>query len=726
MRTLQHQTHYLRTLRARPDLKIVVQQGSGDRRHVVKDPVSLDYFHLGDREAFLLEQLQTPRTLEELKRAYDLAFAPQQVSHAALLGLCAGLQQHGLLLPSASTVPAPKKPADRRAWDIAPLVIRAPGIDPTPVLDRLRWLGTLAFSGVGALFAALAAGFVLTFLLGRLDELFGEASQVERLWSPRYAVCAALVLIALKAWHELGHGLACRRFGGECHDMGVMLLAFCPCLYCDVSDSWTFPSRWRRAAVALAGVYFELLAAIAAMALWLMLTPGPARTLCLMTAAAASVTTLLVNLNPLLRMDGYYLLADLWGTPNLHQQARCALWEPVTRWIRGGRSPLTPVDGSRTLLACYAVCSTLQSAALLVLVVWGLRVCLSKVGLAAVGDLLTLAVAATVLLGLGRMAMRLFPGIPDGRTPLRLARFAAVLSLALAALGLGLMIPIEQSLWAPCRFELVAQATVAAPETGLLTPRVAYGQRVEAGDLIALLEAPELRLQQIELQGQIAQSVAELRGLRTLAQRDASLFPKVQAIETRRDSLLRQRETIDSQIAELRVVAPRGGVVLEPGPRQKPDESSGELPAWSGSPLDPANAGACIERGQPLCLIGDGAPRAVLLLDEGDSGLVAPGDPVRILADRAPWKLIEGAVSEIGLNAAEELEEAKTTQEQADAQLRGALERGRAFRVHADLGTAEALPQHGALGRARVVTGRESLGGLALRTLQQLVVFEPM
>ena len=134
----------------------------------------------------------------------------------------------------------------------------------------------------------------------------------------------ALSVILAKTLHELGHALACRHFGGECHEMGVLLLVFLPCLYCNVSDAWMFNSRWRRVAVDVAGMYVELVLAAACTFLWWFTVPGWINSICFNLMIVCSLNTLLFNGNPLLRYDGYYLLADLWEIPNLHERSATA------------------------------------------------------------------------------------------------------------------------------------------------------------------------------------------------------------------------------------------------------------------------------------------------------------------------------------------------------------------------------------------------------------------
>lgn len=101
--------------------------------------------------------------------------------------------------------------------------------------------------------------------------------------------------------------------------MGFMLLVFAPCLYCDVSDAWRLKSKWRRIAVSSAGVMVELVLAAAATIVWWYAQPGVVQLVALNIMVICTLNTLLVNGNPLMRYDGYYILSDLVEVPNLWQ-----------------------------------------------------------------------------------------------------------------------------------------------------------------------------------------------------------------------------------------------------------------------------------------------------------------------------------------------------------------------------------------------------------------------
>jgi putative peptide zinc metalloprotease protein len=127
-----------------------------------------------------------------------------------------------------------------------------------------------------------------------------------------------LGLIFVKAFHELGHAAVCHRYGGEVHTMGLMFMIFTPLPYMDATSSWGFRSRWQRAFVGAAGMLAELFVASLAAIYWAVSGTGALHSLAYNIMFVASVSTLLFNANPLLRLDGYYILSDLLDIPNLH------------------------------------------------------------------------------------------------------------------------------------------------------------------------------------------------------------------------------------------------------------------------------------------------------------------------------------------------------------------------------------------------------------------------
>ena len=135
------------------------------------------------------------------------------------------------------------------------------------------------------------------------------------------AVYFTLSLILLKAAHELGHALTASRFGCYVPNMGVAFMLMMPLLYTDVTDSWRLSSRRQRLLIGVAGIAVELALACFATFLWVFLPDGSARGIAFMVATTGWVLSLAFNLNPCLKFDGYYLLADLIGVDNLQPRA---------------------------------------------------------------------------------------------------------------------------------------------------------------------------------------------------------------------------------------------------------------------------------------------------------------------------------------------------------------------------------------------------------------------
>ena len=166
----------------------------------------------------------------------------------------------------------------------------------------------------------------------------------------------ALAFLALKALHEFGHGFAVKAFGGAVHEFGVMILVFAPLPYVDASAASAFRSKWRRALVGAAGMIVEVFFAALALYVWLAVEPGLVRALAFDAMLVAGVSTVMFNGNPLLRYDGYYILADLLEIPNLAQRANRYCGYLIDRYVfrTDGLKDFVATDGERIWFLLYA------------------------------------------------------------------------------------------------------------------------------------------------------------------------------------------------------------------------------------------------------------------------------------------------------------------------------------------------------------------------------------
>jgi putative peptide zinc metalloprotease protein len=721
-------------LRARADLRVVQQRSGGVTRWAVKDPVSLRYFHLGEAEMFLLRLLQRPRTCQELKERFEGEFPPARISREQILEFCARLHAHQLLIadgPGQAAVLRQRLASRRRDSIInalfGVLAIRLPGVRAEPLLAWLAWPGRCLFSRSCAL-AALVVFFVAALLLlGRADELVRELPTWHELAQPAVFACLVLAMIVVKVGHELGHGLACRRFGGECHEMGVMLLAFAPCLYCDVSDSWMFATRWQRIVVTLAGIYVELLLAALAAMLWYFSEPGAVHTMSICLVITCTVSTILINGNPLLRYDGYYVLSDLLSVPNLDEQSRRALWEPILRWItRRGEQP-EALDGSRWWLASYAAAASAYRLFVLGIILWFIHHLLTRNHLRPLADVLVVVVFCGILVQMSRTVFRSVRRVPAWRLGGVALRAGVLAGLAAAALWLVLNFQFEQRTEVAFQLEAAGAVSVFSPLGGQLVEGVGYGQPVREGQLLARLRDQHLELQLESLAGRVQEIRTRLATMTIRAQQYPALFAELATTRTVDADLRRQQATLREEQQRLAVRAPADGIVLRPlagyaGPRS----DSLELPAWGGAPLDGPNRGCYLKDSDLICLVGH--PRrlqAIAHVDARDIGLIAVGDQVRLRLDEHPGESIRGRVMEIGLSDLRALERESVGGHRPDRRNELFSDGFAAAQYHVRMGLDQqpAVVRHGSGGIARIVTGRETIAQMIQRFVHRIFRF---
>lgn len=254
------------------------------------------------------------------------------------------------------------------------LFIRIPLWAPDAFFTRYQAAGSVFFRpGGGVVWLCLLAAALHALVIHW--PLF--ASEARLTLAPANLPWLYVVIFLSKTVHELGHGFACKYYSareglhGEVHSLGLMFLLFVPVPYVDVSSSVSLRSRFSRAAIALAGVYAELLLASVATLIWAYSTPGTglhllARNCMIMT----SVSTVVFNINPLLRFDGYFVFSDLAGFPNLYQRAQAYSLYLLKRYLLGVHQAATVVHSAdeRWLYPVYA----LAAFAYRVLITWGI------------------------------------------------------------------------------------------------------------------------------------------------------------------------------------------------------------------------------------------------------------------------------------------------------------------------------------------------------------------
>lgn len=225
----------------------------------------------------------------------------------------------------------------------SPLAVRFPLFDPERFLNVTRIAGDIAFSKFGLLLWLSVV--VLAIIQGGLHWQELTADIADRVLTQENLLILWFIYPAVKGLHELGHGYAVKRWGGEVHEIGIMLLVFMPIPYVDASAASAFRQKYKRVIVGAAGILVELFLASIAMFVWVLTDPGLARTVAYNIIIIGGVSTVLFNGNPLLRYDGYYILMDILNIPNLAQRSLQYLGYLTNRYLLRVKEAPKPYTG---------------------------------------------------------------------------------------------------------------------------------------------------------------------------------------------------------------------------------------------------------------------------------------------------------------------------------------------------------------------------------------------
>ena len=273
------------SLRARPDLVIVPQVHGRDRYWLVKDPAALNYFHLREEEHALLQMLDGKTSLAATRRRFEAEFAPLRVSVEQIHAFVGRLHDMGLLLadaPGRASSSSNMRPSAETG--LAGRPDERAGHSP----PRNRSRKGCSAGSIPSAAGCSRRGFWAWECRRRRGRCAGLAAVCRLPGAAAGSPCVPhrgqliwlmVALAAVKVLHELGHALTCKHFGGDCHEVGVLLLLFTPCLYCNVSDAWLFPGKWQRIAVSAARDRRRVFLASIATFLWWFIAPGLFHTL---------------------------------------------------------------------------------------------------------------------------------------------------------------------------------------------------------------------------------------------------------------------------------------------------------------------------------------------------------------------------------------------------------------------------------------------------------------
>ena len=648
-------------IRKRPDLTARRQRYLGQSYWVVKEPVGLNYYRFQDEEYAILNMIDGYTSLDEIKDRFEAEFPPQKITLEELQQFLGMLHRSGLIV---ADVPGQghqlrKRRDDRRRKEILGamtniLCIRFKGFDPERFLNwlypKVKWL----FSPVAVACCLAMVAAAIGLILVEFDTFRSKLPDFYQFFSPYNAFWLAAVLGVSKVLHELAHGLFCKHFGGECHEMGIMILVLTPCLYCNVSDSWMLPSKWQRAAIGAAGIYVEIVLASACAFIWWFTEPGLLNNVCLNMMFIASVSTLLFNGNPLLRYDGYYILADLVEIPNLRQKATTILNRKLGEWCLGLEPPEDPFlpQQNQIVFMFYTVAAVVYRWFIMLSILYFLFKVFEPYGLKIIGYAIV-SMSLYGLIGMPLFKLGQFFYVPGRIHKVKKPRMFATLGGLIALASAFCFVPLPYHVMSYLEVKPWDADRVYVDVPGRLDEvNVRPGQPVRKGQTLARLSDVDLDLEIARLTSERDKYRIRLDSLRRMQFRDPAAGSQVLQTE---EALAAAENQLAEKVEDrrrLHLVAPRDGVVLPPPWIQEKEDPGGQLAGWSATPLERRNLGALLQESVAFCQVGDPAEmEASLVIDQTNIDFVEIGQKVEIKLDELPGDVLVGTVHDIAPEA---------------------------------------------------------------------------
>jgi len=480
-------------------------------------------------------------------------------------------------------------------------------------LPYLTWLFSKSVAWIIALI-----GLAGIYLVSRQWDVF--MATFLHFFTPRGLALYALSLAVVKVFHELGHAYTATRYGCRVPTMGVAMVVMVPMLYSDTSDAWKLTSRRQRAAIGAAGMIVECALAALAIFAWNFLDDGVARSLVFIVATTSLALAAAINLSPFMRFDGYFVLSDWLGIPNLQERAFAfGRWQ-VRRLLLGLDRPMPePVAPARRRFFVYFAWG-----------VWVYRVTLF------LGIALMVYHYFFKLLGLILFAIEIgwfivLPIVAELKVWWTLRGeiierrrgwlSAGVLTCVLAVL----FVPWSDRISLPAVLESTPHATIYAPAPGRIVElAVQEGRRVGVGDKLVVLESPDLEKDMALTRKRI--EVEQLRGERQFVDPEEQTKHQV-TLETLR-ARLSQLEGLLQQQQNLSLTAPIAGVVTDRA--------------------EALHVGQWINKELPLAYVIDPAGEELhALASETDVGYLHAGQSARFIPQGPERPSLEAQVVEI-------------------------------------------------------------------------------
>lgn len=615
----------------REDLEVSRHWFRGEPSYVVADPLTFQSQQFSAADYHVLVQLTAARPLsaifEKLKNAGKVHAEDEEGFYQFILQLHRlgflrlPLSDDKLLYKRAQA----KLEAKRREFWKSLLFLRIPLVNPDAFLNRTQRYVKPLFSRwafacwLVLVVSALVVGFFQRAELAKPLDGILAATNLPVMWA---------TLIVLKYFHEMGHAYACKHYGGHVPEMGAYLILFTPCAYVDATASWGFTNKWHRVFVCLAGMYVESVFAALAVFVWSLTEPSLINSIAYNVIFLAGTITVLFNVNPLMKYDGYYVMSDVTEVPNLRARAASYTVEVVKRWTLGLSIRNAPATkGLAMLLFGYGVCATVYRV---LLVIGMAAVIASKVfliGLSVAG----VYVANTLITTIRKVLDYLWHSEEAARVRWRAVAIAVVV-LVVAPLAV-MIVPVPATVRATGVVQGEHETVVRAGVAGFVDEvNFAPGDSVTEGVILAQLRNDELSYTQT--QTTIELEAALIREHALMLQEPAAAQREHERVETART----QADHARRELARTTIDAASTGVVVDG--------------------LRTYDVGRHVPRGSPIATIvaGGWQLRTIITQEEMAASKPFVGQVVEFRPTSAPAVVIPGRVHRVAPAGSKKIE----------------------------------------------------------------------
>ena len=625
----------LRRPKLRSDVRISEQTIAGEKSYVIKIFETNSYNRYGASEYELLTLCDGTRTPSEVAQAYNERHPDEPVAESEVLDFLDGVEgamwERSVGEKNLAVLERIKDERKGRVDQSSVLYISFKAWDPNKVLTKIDpYLGWMFTPG----FVVFSLGLFIICLYLLAGDWTRISSDTRGLYTfqdkTAYDIWAFwFIMLGLGGVHEFGHGLTCKHFGGDVHQMGFLLIYFTPAFYTDTTDILLFDRGNRRLWVIFAGIWIELFVCSVAALMWHFTVPGSlVNDLAYKTMLLSGIEGALFNLNPLIKADGYYALAQFLDIDNLREDSFAFLRACVRKYLLREDIDLpTASRRQRRIYTLFGGVATIYSTTLIFVMLFFIRnIFVSKFG--TWGYPLTLAVvyffARKALKKNGAAAA--IRGWLRGKKEAYMA-WKMTRPQQAGALGIALLLlvpPFPAKVSTDFILEPGRDVHVRAKISGIVSQVLVHeGDQVKAGQLLATLDNPEILADSEVVGRQLALASGNVRA----AQEQPQVRDPAAAVRDR----MRLEE--ESAIAEKRrddlaIRAPSDGVVKT----ERLEQMTGEY----------------LDAGAEFCrLVDRSTMRARVLVRDWELNRVATGANVEMKVLPFPFRAYGGQVEHI-------------------------------------------------------------------------------